>query len=955
MTTLKRASFGQNATLGALFDARRDVFLNKSLISGEVPKDAVVQTSLDRSQNLISNNDSFKERFEKFELSNEATSGLLAGTIVPKGSASYLLQKPSAMPVVHRTFQHVVTTVQETVNFASPSLTCALDFSSLDKGIATHVVAGIMYGARHIISANYTLPPGANRAKYELDMDEVFQKVENLGYSSPPSTISFTNRVESELEIKVFSDFPDIDNAHVDTMEQALSQARGLGKRIEAEHGGLGQPMVYTLLPIQFLMTFGAVIADQDNISQLSPEFTKKYVDLLDDFTAAQQSVTAYYKTLKTHSSVVRAEHLRDVEANLMLGQMKVDELTTTFAQLLPKVRSGKESGYEVWHLLEDTLASDTAPDKLLSVTNEYAGKLDFISMAVDLGAKHVSVTGHADQFVREHVSEKGTSYVLFFSTNAMNAGESWERHVDLLQQLLTNSSRSDSIILADCSLSGDSLNQATISCFSNGELRIRDMLQHKISVAQKHVIRFLESELENIDIIPSQRRAVILPCPHSDCDPLVNCEWVCFECFASMEYSPTDEYLYCECGKIPVDVARFNCQRPDHGSKYAMYPPGKLSRLLHTLPPPPELNILILGETGVGKSTFINAFVNYLTFSTLDEAMEAPRLNSVIPCSFTTQVVDQATGRLISQEVRIGSDINESDLRGASATQQATVYPLYIGGTLVRLIDTPGIGDTRGIDQDKANMENILSVLRNYSDLHGILILLKPNNARLNVMFRFCVKELLSSLHRSAAQNIAFGFTNTRGSDYKPGDTFGPLARLLSDYDDVIPGLFEHNVYCYDSESFRYLAAHKQGIDMGTIEDYKRSWDQSTKETGRLLTYFRSLTPHHVQETLSLNETRHLISQLVEPMQQISGAVTDSIDKSEHQVQELSDLELTGKELLAKLKIRKTVVQATKLTQPKTVCSNDDCVTPGYDKASGGAVLLRKSLCKYSFGSSLW
>ncbi|CAG8821274.1 30289_t:CDS:1, partial [Racocetra persica] len=34
------------------------------------------------------------------------------------------------------------------------------------------------------------------------------------------------------------------------------------------------------------------------------------------------------------------------------------------------------------------------------------------------------------------------------------------------------------------------------------------------------------------------------------------------------------------------------------------------------------EINILLLGETGVGKSTFINAFANYLKFNSLEDAI---------------------------------------------------------------------------------------------------------------------------------------------------------------------------------------------------------------------------------------------------------------------------------------------------------------------------------------------
>ena len=195
--------------------------------------------------------------------------------------------------------------------------------------------------------------------------------------------------------------------------------------------------------------------------------------------------------------------------------------------------------------------------------------------------------------------------------------------------------------------------------------------------------------------------------------------------------------------------------------------------------------------------------------------------------------------------------------------------------------------------------MGDLLSVLANYGKIHGILILLKPNNARLT---RFCIKELLTHLHRDATRNMVFGFTNTRGSNYKPGDTFEPLKNELACNPDVEIGLYEHTVYCFDSESFRYLAAHHQGVDLGDQADYSQSWEKSAKESHRLMTYFQNLKPHLVKSTVSLNETRNIITGLTKPMAEIMRTMNETIKSLSEDDVKKQDLErIAAKEELIK------------------------------------------------------
>lgn len=145
-----------------------------------------------------------------------------------------------------------------------------------------------------------------------------------------------------------------------------------------------------------------------------------------------------------------------------------------------------------------------------------------------------------------------------------------------------------------------------------------------------------------------------------------------------------------------------------DHGREWVRYDPQDLGARLKGLEPSEQFNIQILGETGVGKSTWINAFVNYVTHDTLDDAFDAEELKWVVPSSFSTQLKDSSDsqGRLVQRDIKIGSNKDERNgAHGQSATQRTCVYTVDIGNTRVRLIDTPGIGDTRGLDQDNKNM----------------------------------------------------------------------------------------------------------------------------------------------------------------------------------------------------------------------------------------------------------
>ncbi|RIA85229.1 hypothetical protein C1645_782329, partial [Glomus cerebriforme] len=288
------------------------------------------------------------------------------------------------------------------------------------------------------------------------------------------------------------------------------------------------------------------------------------------------------------------------------------------------------------------------------------------------------------------------------------------------------------------------------------------------------------------------------------------------------------------------------------------------------------------------------------------------------------------------TRTIKLGNDDpNEVEEVGESATRECKSYVFHSAeNKLIRFIDTPGMGDTNGLEQDVKNFENILWYISYHKYLNGICILLKPNNSRLNVIFKFCIQELLSHLHKDAKDNIVFCFTNARETNYRPGNTKLLLEKQLEDLKrqsrtDVEINVVKNTMYCFDNESFRFLAAIKNDIQFTESEErnFAESWKKSVDESLRLIEYLLKRRPHKIKDTLSLNNARNIVIFLSKPLAEIGQLIQMNINLIRQKQGEIDSSSKTIKELQDRLYILQIDLEPVKLGYPRTVCTNNSCV----------------------------
>ncbi|CAG2178129.1 unnamed protein product [Oppiella nova] len=257
------------------------------------------------------------------------------------------------------------------------------------------------------------------------------------------------------------------------------------------------------------------------------------------------------------------------------------------------------------------------------------------------------------------------------------------------------------------------------------------------------------------------------------------------------------------------------------------------------------NLNILLLGESGVGKTTFINALANYLSYKNFYDGTEQPIC--VLPESLN--LFDHDTYEV--ENVKLGSTSIQDTIESKNKLDQALkCHNFSINDFELNMINTPDIDD----DWDEKNVKSLLEFISDYQEINAICVLIKPNNTQVDLIFKNCLLQLLSHLNKSAVDNILFLFTNADTPGNSATILISELSRVRVNTPDIDIKHNKQTIYCVNYEPFTYAVAAASPNNMELTKDVKVDqaikWKRSYAECKRLLDYITTLSKLIVEGT---------------------------------------------------------------------------------------------------------
>lgn len=214
---------------------------------------------------------------------------------------------------------------------------------------------------------------------------------------------------------------------------------------------------------------------------------------------------------------------------------------------------------------------------------------------------------------------------------------------------------------------------------------------------------------------------------------------------------------------------------------------------------------IMIIGETGVGKSTWIHSLLNYLEGIEIDE--------NIRYLLFDEQQKQK------EYEIKYGKKS-----LGSSVTDIPEIYqvgPTKLFDNQLQIIDTTGFGDTRGIDYDSKIIEDIHNLLEisKIEKINAICLIFKANETRAHDRLRYLLDKLFSLFGKDVKNNFIIIFTFVDSLSYIPiKDVLKnenlSFYKIFGDIKNLPTFYFNNKAYFESDKNFYYNMYEKNTIN---------------------------------------------------------------------------------------------------------------------------------------------
>ena len=280
---------------------------------------------------------------------------------------------------------------------------------------------------------------------------------------------------------------------------------------------------------------------------------------------------------------------------------------------------------------------------------------------------------------------------------------------------------------------------------------------------------------------------------------------------------------------------------------------------------------LMVVGATGAGKTTLINGIVNFLLGVTWE---------------------DDFRFKLITDET--------SKSQAESQTSYITAYTFHrMEGSRVpytlTLIDTPGFGDTRGVERDKQIVDQIKEFFsvqgeKGVDELHGIGFVTQAALARLTPSQKYIFDSILAVFGKDIADNIFMMTTFCDGQD-----------------PPVLEAVQTASIPFKDSFKFNNSALFTKP---GTGQSFdKMFWDLGIESFCTFFTEFERARPRSLQLTREVLKERHQLELVIKGIQPQLNAGLNKIDELRQEERILKEREtelLANKDFTYKIKVTK-------------------------------------------------